>query len=54
LHRFCRLKDQYIITTSEFDQVKARLATIENRAASTTRKLDKSKPTLAAHRKQPA
>jgi len=39
-------KDQYIITTSEFDQVKARLATIENRRRLDDQKLDKNKPTL--------
>jgi len=39
-------KEQYIITTSEFDQVKARLATIENRRRLDDQKLDKNKPTL--------
>ena len=39
-------KEQYIITTSEFDQVKARLAAIENRRRLDDQKLDKSKPTL--------
>ena len=38
-------RDQYIVTTSEFDQVKARLATIENRHRLDDLK-DKNKPTL--------
>ena len=38
-------RDQYIVTTSEFDQVKARLATIENRHHLEDLK-DKNKPTL--------
>lgn len=38
-------RDQYIVTTSEFDQVKARLATIENRHRLED-KNDKNKPTL--------
>lgn len=38
-------RDQYIVTTSEFDQVKARLATIENRHRLDDQK-DKNKPTL--------
>ena len=38
-------REQYIVTTSEFDQVKARLATIENRHRLDDSK-DKNKPTL--------
>ena len=38
-------RDQYIVTTSEFDQVKARLASIENRHHLDDQK-DKNKPTL--------
>src|SRR5579871_5124595 len=38
-------RDQYIVTTSEFDQVKARLAAIENRHHLDDQK-DKNKPTL--------
>ncbi len=38
-------RDQYIVTTSEFDQVKARLATIENRHHLEDQK-DHNKPTL--------
>jgi hypothetical protein len=38
-------RDQYIVTTSEFDQVKARLASIENRHHLEDQK-DKNKPTL--------
>ncbi len=38
-------RDQYIVTTSEFDQVKARLAAIENRHHLEDQK-DKNKPTL--------
>jgi hypothetical protein len=38
-------RDQYIVTTSEFDQVKARLAAIENRHKLDDMK-DKNKPTL--------
>jgi predicted Zn-dependent protease len=39
-------KEQYIVTTSEFDEVKARLAAIENRHKLTDEKDDGSKPTL--------
>lgn len=39
-------KDQYMVTTSEFDQVKARLAAIENRNRLESDKTDKEKPTL--------
>lgn len=38
-------RDQYVVTTSEFDQVKARLASIENRHHLDDQK-DKNKPTL--------
>jgi len=38
-------REQYIVTTSEFDQVKARLATLENRHRLDDSK-DKNKPTL--------
>ncbi|HEY6250181.1 MAG TPA: M48 family metallopeptidase [Candidatus Angelobacter sp.] len=38
-------RDQYIVTTSEFDQVKARLAALENRHHLEDQK-DKNKPTL--------
>ena len=38
-------RDQYIVTTSEFDQVKARLAALENRHHLDDQK-DKNKPTL--------
>ena len=39
-------REQYIITTSEFDQVKARLAAIENRRHLDDQKQDRNKPTL--------
>jgi predicted Zn-dependent protease len=39
-------KDQYLETTSEFDQVKSRLASIENRRKLEDDKNDKDKPTL--------
>lgn len=39
-------KDEYMVTTSEFDQVKARLAAIENRNKLKEEKEDKDKPTL--------
>jgi predicted Zn-dependent protease len=39
-------RDQYIVTTSEFDQVKARLAALENRRRLDDLKQDKNKPTL--------
>jgi predicted Zn-dependent protease len=39
-------KDQYMVTTSEFDEVKARLASIENRNKMKEEKEDKDKPTL--------
>ena len=39
-------KDQYLETTSEFDEVKARLAAIENRHKLEDDKNDKDKPTL--------
>lgn len=39
-------KDQYMVTTSEFDEVKARLAAIENRHKLDDEKNDKDKPTL--------
>jgi predicted Zn-dependent protease len=38
-------KDEYVVTTSEFDQVKARLAAIENRRKVTDEKED-GKPSL--------
>ena len=38
-------KDQYVVTTSEFDQVKARLAALENRRKLTDQK-DEGKPSL--------
>lgn len=39
-------REQYIVTTSEFDQVKARLAAIENRRHLDDQKQDRNKPTL--------
>ncbi len=39
-------KDQYILTTSEFDQVKSRLASIENKRKVEDDKGDKSRPSL--------
>jgi predicted Zn-dependent protease len=39
-------KAQYLETTSEFDEVKARLAAIENRNKLEDEKIDKEKPTL--------
>ena len=38
-------KDQYVVTTSEFDSVKARLAALENRRKLTDQK-DDGKPSL--------
>jgi predicted Zn-dependent protease len=39
-------REQYIVTTSEFDQVKARLAAIENRRHLDDQNQDRNKPTL--------
>ena len=48
-------RDQYIITTSEFDTVKARLRRVENRDKLQDSKNSGDKPTVAnAHRARPA
>ena len=39
---------QYMVSTSEFDDVKARLAAIENRHKIQDKKEDKNQPSLAA------
>jgi beta-barrel assembly-enhancing protease len=39
-------RPEYLVTTSEFDEVKARLAAIENRRKITDAKEDKNRPTL--------
>ena len=41
----CRARDQYMVTTSEFDDVKARLARIENKRRLTDSK-NTNKPSL--------
>ena len=45
-------RDQYIVTTSEFDTVKARLRRIENRNKLQDSKSDKDKPTLRTRTEQ--
>jgi beta-barrel assembly-enhancing protease len=46
-------RDQYIVTTSEFDTVKARLHGIENRTKLQDQKTTKDKPTLRTRTEQP-
>jgi predicted Zn-dependent protease len=45
-------RDEYIVTTSEFDLVKARLIKIENRTKLEQKKTDKDKPTLRTRTEQ--
>jgi predicted Zn-dependent protease len=45
-------RDEYIVTTSEFDLVKARLTKIENRNKLEQKKSDKDKPTLRTRTEQ--
>jgi predicted Zn-dependent protease len=45
-------RDQYIVTTSEFDLVKARLARIENRNKLDDKKLSSDKPTMRTRTEQ--
>ena len=45
-------RDQYIVTTSEFDTVKARLRRIENRNKVQENKNGKDKPTLRTRTEQ--
>jgi hypothetical protein len=46
-------RDQYIVTTSEFDTVKLRLRRIENRSKLVDNKNSKDKPTLRTRTEQP-
>src|ERR1700722_16323833 len=46
-------REQYIVTTSEFDTVKARLHGIENRTKLVDQKTTKDKPTLRTRTEQP-
>jgi predicted Zn-dependent protease len=45
-------RDEYVVTTSEFDLVKARLTKIENRNKLEQKKSDKDKPTLRTRTEQ--
>jgi predicted Zn-dependent protease len=45
-------RDEYVVTTSEFDLVKARLSKIENRNKLEQKKTDKDKPTLRTRTEQ--
>jgi len=46
-------RDEYIVTTSEFDTVKARLRRIENKNKLSDKKTDAEKPTLRTRTEQP-